>query len=678
MQTNKILSMRAPVRIAAAASEDSGPPRFEVVAYTGGAMRLTGWDRPVVIDLAGMNFANSLVANLDHERSKRVGHVTAKEITENSLILSGVASAATESRREVVESAANGFGWQASVEANPDKIDEIAAGKTVTVNGQEFTGPLYVASKSTLTGFGFVSHGADDNTTVTIAATADSPEDGNVNPKLKAWVEEIGFDPDNITDEQLATLKANYSGRQPKPVQASTELISGLEAIKAENQRKQEITRYAMDKCQNRAPFEIEPIQLLAQQAIEEGWSVDKFRLELLEADRPQAFTPIGRNGQRSRLTNRVMEAAICQAGRLPDLDQHFSDQELQAAHDEFKGRIGLKQLFLLAAQENGHSNNYSGDVTRDTLKAAFADRPIHAAGFSTLTITNVVAATANKFIMRGWNSVDQTPLRIARIQNVRDFKTATTVSLTDTVIYEKVGASGEIKHGTLSDLTYTNKAETYARMLAITRQDIINDDLSALTDVPMKLGNGAMKKLNDIFWTEFLGLVGASFFASGNSNINTGVATMTEGGLDATYVIFKNQTNPDGTPLGAEPSILLVPTALEGAARRLTRSEQFVTGATTLEGSSNIWANRFRVESSPYISNSSYTGNTSVGWWMLSDPNELPVITIAALNGRVEPTVDTAEADFNTLGVQMRGYTDIGVSDTEYRGGVYADGGAS
>jgi hypothetical protein len=322
--------------------------------------------------------------------------------------------------------------------------------------------------------------------------------------------------------------------------------------------------------------------------------------------------------------------------------------------------------------------------MTLDVQRAAFGQRSpypypqVQAQGWSGLNIATILSATANKFIMRGWNMVDRTCLSIAKIQNVRDFKTATTVSLTDALIYEKVGNGGQIPHGTLGELTYTVRAETYAKMLAITRQDIINDDLGALTEVPTKLGNGAIKKLNDIFWTEFLGLVGANFFASGNSNINTGAADMTEAGLDATYVIFKNQTNPDGTPLGVEPKILLVPTALEGKALRLMNSELYVTGVTTLQGSRNIWANRFTVYSSPYISNSSYTGNTAVAWWMLADPNEIPVIAIAALNGRVEPTVETADADFNVLGVQMRGYSDVGVNDQEYRGGVHADGGAS
>jgi hypothetical protein len=74
-------------------------------------------------------------------------------------------------------------------------------------------------------------------------------------------------------------------------------------------------------------------------------------------------------------------------------------------------------------------------------------------------------------------------------------------------------------------------------------------------------------------------------------------------------------------------------------------------------------------------MSNASYTGYSAAAWYMIADPAEMPVIEIAALNGRVEPVVETADADFNVLGVQMRGYSDIGVALQEYRGGVRADG---
>ncbi len=680
--TDRIIAMTADVAIEAAAADSKSPPKFSVVAYTGGAMTLNGWDLPVVVDLTGMEPGKSLVANLDHDSSKRVGNVTAADIAESTLTLTGTASAATESRREVVESSAGGFVWQASIEARPEAIQEVESGKTVTVNGQTFTGPLYVAAKSTLKGFAFVSHGADDNTTVTIAATAGkkTKEKSKMTPtpEQKTWIEAMGFDVDELSADQVSGLLANYEGKPAKPAKKTT-LADGIEARRVEAERVEAITEYALNACEKR-PRDIDAIKLLAEDAIESKWGVDKFRLELLERGAPGAATIWAGSRGDDRLTNRVLEAAVCVTGRLEDVEKRFDDQTLQAAHDRFPHGISLNQLILLGAQSNGYRNDYGTQVTVEAQRAAFgmtAPNMIQAGGFSTLSIANVVSNVANKFLMRGWNSVDSTILRIAGIRAVRDFKTITTVSLTGDMQFKKVGPNGEIKHGAISDLTYTNKADTYASMLAITRTDYINDDLSALTSVPQRLGRGGALKLNDIGWTAFLD--NSSFFASGNSNVNTGVANMTTGGLAATETIFMDQTDPDGKPLGVMPAILLVPTPLKSAAHGLMSSERLIDGtATGTQGDGNVWRGRFTVESSPYMSNSSYTGYSAAAWYMLANPAEMPVLEIVALNGRVEPVVETADADFNVLGVQMRGYSDVGVSKQEYRGGVRADGGAS
>ena len=50
-------------------------------------------------------------------------------------------------------------------------------------------------------------------------------------------------------------------------------------------------------------------------------------------------------------------------------------------------------------------------------------------------------------------------------------------------------------------------------------------------------------------------------------------------------------------------------------------------------------------------------------------------MIEVAFLNGQEAPTIETAEADFNVLGVQMRGYHDFGVALQDFRGGVKSKG---
>ena len=691
-ETRSIIALSVPVTITAGekTGESSGPAKFNVVAYAGSPMKLKGWDKPVVIDIEGMQFADNLTANLDHDASQRVGHVTAATKHDGQVLLAGIASAVSRAKDEVVASGANGYPWKASVEAEPLKIVEIAAGKKLKANGQEYIAGkagLYYVSESMLNGFGFVTRGADSKTEVTIAASAAHTKGNVMKAECTAWIEnDLGLVVAELSDDQITKLEANFEGRNPKPTKKKQKLDEGIEAKQEEFTRQEGITETALNAC-DRRPYDIDAIKELAQQAIDAKWSVDKFRMELLEASLPPAHT-VFRTRKDERITNRVLEAAIYQAGNLCDdkelIDQHrFTDQELQAAHDQFKGRIGLKQLFMIAAQSNGYHGT-SFDLTLEVQRAAFGmtgPQQIRASGFSGLNIANVLAATANKFLHEGWMAVDLTCLAIASRRSVSNFQQITTVSLTGDLQYLKVGNDGEIKHGTLSDLTYTNQVDTYARMLAITRKDMINDDLGALTAVPRRLGRGAALKLNDIFWTEFLLQVSTNFFASGNININTGVADMTLGGLEATETIFMNQTDPDGKPVGLMPKIILVPTALKAKAKALCSADSnnvLITGASSTFSAVNVFAGRFMVESSPYISNSSYTGYTSTGWWMLADPGESAVIEIAGLNGRIEPIVETADAEFNTLGVQMRGYSDVGVNQQEYRAGVYADGGSS
>jgi hypothetical protein len=54
-----------------------------------------------------------------------------------------------------------------------------------------------------------------------------------------------------------------------------------------------------------------------------------------------------------------------------------------------------------------------------------------------------------------------------------------------------------------------------------------------------------------------------------------------------------------------------------------------------------------------------------------------MPVIESVFLNGQQTPTVEAADADFDTLGIQMRGYHDFGVAKQEYRGGIRSKGAA-
>src|SRR5581483_11590100 len=185
---------------------------------------------------------------------------------------------------------------------------------------------------------------------------------------------------------------------------------------------------------------------------------------------------------------------------------------------------------------------------------------------------------------------------------------------------YELVAPGGELKHGTLGNEQYTNKADTYGLVLSIDRRDIINDDLGAITTVPRKLGRGAGLKVNDVFWTMFLN--NAAFFTAGNKNFISGATTAL--GIDSltlTERTFMEQTDADGKPTGVMPAILLVPPSLAALGSQLFKALELRDNTASVKYPiTNPHQGKYRVEVSRYLSNPLYAGNSQFAGYLLAD----------------------------------------------------------
>ena len=294
------------------------------------------------------------------------------------------------------------------------------------------------------------------------------------------------------------------------------------------------------------------------------------------------------------------------------------------------------------------------------------------------MSLSGIMSNIANKFLLAGFTAVDQSWRSIAATRTVSDFKTATSYRLTGGFEFDEVGPAGEIKHGGVGEQEYTNAAKTYAKMFSVTRQDIVNDDLGALSAVPQRIGRGAALKMNSVFWTEFLA-DHSTFFPTNKSKKNfidgATESAVSIAGLTTAEQAFLDQVDPDGAPLGIMPAIWLVPTKFYATAQQIMAStEMRDTTANKTFGVANPHTGKFQVVTSPYLSNSAMGGGYSTDfWYLLASPADLPMIEVAFLNGVETPTVEQADADFNVLGIQMRGYFDFGVKKQEYRAAVKA-----
>ncbi|HEX6987491.1 MAG TPA: hypothetical protein VF170_19085, partial [Planctomycetaceae bacterium] len=507
--------------------------------------------------------------------------------------------------------------------------------ETVTVNGRKNAGPLYVARRTVLGEISFVALGADDNTSARLAASAADTSVGAIPMKFEQWLEAKGFAAADLTETQTAALKAAFEAEQ-KPAtavnaaatagtQAAAQTVQAaanppaqtvqaqqtLEQIFAEQRKEQarieEITRITAEAIRDR-PMLTDELEKMSRAAIEAKSSPQEYELAVLRASRAPA-TIGGRVSHRDRkASEKVVQAALCVAGGLRDVEKQFDEQTLQAAHDRFPHGIGLQDVLLMAARENGFTDVSARNVPA-LLKAAFPPQDIRAQGWSTFSLSGILGSTANKFLTAGFMAVESTWRQIAATRSVSDFRAYTSYSLTGGMMYEKVGPQGELKHAEVGEQSYTNRAETYGRMFAISRQDIINDDLGALTAIPQKLGRGGALKLNDVFWAEFLD--NGSFFTTARGNLDEGADTaLSISSLTLAETLFLDQTDPDGYPMAITPRILLVPNALSVTGSQLMSETRVIDGTgTALQPASNPHAGKYRVVSSSYLSNSNYTG---------------------------------------------------------------------
>lgn len=699
MPSERLLNLCAPVEgwLEAAPGENAAANlrRFSMVAYTGGPMVLAGWPHPVVVDLAGMQVAGGGMKSRpilkDHNRSLIVGHTDAVKVEGSQLLVSGVISGAGPVAREIVESSRNGFPWQASLGAVAGQMEYVPKGRKASANGREFDGPVLIARRSTLGEVSFVALGADDNTSAAVAAGAAHAGKEN-DMTFEQWLEAKGFDPAFLTDTQKTSLRALFDADPHDPHEAggtdadpdasgsagestdASHLIARLRAeTAAETRRIAEVRRICAVGYGKHAEIEAK--------AIAEGWDANRTELEVMRAERPRLPDGGIRGDKDPAHSGRALEAALCLSAGLPEkqVGQWYDERTMNAALAPDLRGAGLHSLLYETIRAGGEHVR-PGRVDNETIRTAFnAERRLiqAAGGFSTISLSGILSNVANKTMLAAYTAVESVVGFFCAETDVNDFKEVTRYRLTGNGVFEKVGPDGELKHAGLSEQAYTNKVETYGRMIALTRQMMINDDLGAFLQIPRIIGRmSALKREEAVF--ELLLANPANFFSAGNKNFFSGADTaLSIDALTKGEQMFLDQTDTDGKPILLAPAVLLVPSSLKVAAQVLMTETRINETTTTDKGKPavNPHAGKWKPIASPYLNAQGITGGSAKAWYLFANPADVAAIEIAYLRGKRTPTIESGDTDFNTLGMQWRGYFDFGVAMQDFRAAVKSKG---
>jgi hypothetical protein len=653
-----VIEAGSPVEFFAAKNiegEKDSPPAFSMTAYTGGQMNVSGWYLPVVIDLAGLNLGRKNQPILkDHTFSQIVGHATNVRKDGNTVLVDGVCSGAGVAKDEVVASSQNGFPWQASVGVEVNRVVEVAQGKTVNVNGNDFIGPIYVARKSKLNEVSFVALGADENTSAKVAAMA--ADDLDIETEEIEMTKEV---------EKVEAAKAAESVVETKIVEAAKEVKAsvdvdlGIKAMRDEQTRISKINAACKDFPE------------VAEKAIIEGMSVDAAKAAMFDVINARkastvnaAYINTGAGAQEANVD--VLTAAACMstgAIKAGKLENSFDEKTLEAANK--LRNYGLKGLIEACIKAEGGYISASMSSDTDLINA----------GFSTVSLPNMLSNLANKSLLDAYQAKPSTATLLAERLSANDFKLNTGVQLGGVGLMEAVQGGGSIKSGTMSEESFTYRVNTKAKMIGITREMLINDDLSGFTRLAASLGQSAYNSRENDFWALVLANT-SSFFSSGNGNMLTGGDVLSIDGITAAEQIFMEQTGIDGTPANIMGRYLVVPPALAATARAIFTGQK-VIGATSTVPDVNIYSGEYIPVVTPYLSNLAVNANASdTGWYLFSDT--VKAFGIAYLRGNETPVVEEVTTSPEFLGRTWRAYFDYGVCQIDKRGAVFSEGDAS
>lgn len=371
-------------------------------------------------------------------------------------------------------------------------------------------------------------------------------------------------------------------------------------------------------------------------------------------------------------------EKLLTQMGKDSTPSNKSAAPHIYAGNGNFTGD-GIRQAIMARAgyEPLQPDNPYNGMTLREHARLSLTERGFGVASYNPVQIVglafthstsdygNIMLDVSYKSLLQGWEEAPETFGEWTKKGQLSDFKIAHRVGLGGFPSLRQVREGAEYKYVTTSDKQATIALATYGELFSITRQAIINDDLSMLTDVPMKLGRAAKATVADLVYAILttnpnLSTDNVPLFDSAHHANVLKAAAMDVASLDKARQMMRRQKEGE-RHLNIRPAFVLVPTAMESTASQVIRSTS-VKGADINAGIINPVQNFATVIAEPRLDDASQST------FYLAAAKGSDTIEVAYLNGVDTPFIDQTEG-FTADGVTTKVRIDAGVAPIDYRG---------
>ncbi|MBZ0138237.1 MAG: Mu-like prophage major head subunit gpT family protein, partial [Pseudorhodoplanes sp.] len=457
--------------------------------------------------------------------------------------------------------------------------------------------------------------------------------------------------------------RSQAEARPSKPAQVATEPAVPMSAAPTADAliaRAQEIERDRVSTIYDLAT-RLGLERAFSDDLVKRNVGVDEARRVILDkvaetADRTRVFphvsVPLG--GRDERVTRRDAVANALLHRYSPTLFP------LSEPAREYRGMtlLELAREFLANAGVNVRG------FSRDEI----ATRALH----STSDFPEILSAVTNKTLRQAYDAYPRTFTAFCRQVLATDFKAMNRVQIGEAPQLLKVNESGEFKRGTIAESKESYRIETYGRVVGITRQVLINDDLDAFTRIPAMYGTAIATLESDVVWAIVTANAamadGVALFHATHKNLAASGAALSVTTVGDGRAAMAKQTGLDKkTVLNIRPSFLIVPAALELAAEQLI-AQNLVPAKTGDVVPQSI--RTLTPISEPRLDNASATA-----WYLAANPAQIDTIEYAYLEGQQGAYIETRNG-FDVDGVEIKCRLDFGAKAIDWRG-LYKNAGA-
>lgn len=291
---------------------------------------------------------------------------------------------------------------------------------------------------------------------------------------------------------------------------------------------------------------------------------------------------------------------------------------------------------------------------------------------------SNILYDAANVMLRRSYAEANTTfDAWMKRAADINDFRTVHRVIGGELPDPQAVPENGEFSETTIADGRESYKLDVWGERFSIAWQTILNDQLGAFTEIPMKQGRAMRRKQNRLAYQVLkdnptMSDTGALFNSTavtstgGHANLTSGAGSPSVATLNSLYSKMAQAPGLNtGVFLGLEPAYIIAPPALRGTVLNLLQSN--ADPASNNANSRNIWENNLKPVIDVELSAASTSGSDTA-WYLASDWRDCDTIEYAYLSGMASPAFDS-QPDFRRLGIAFRVYIAFAVKAIDWRG---------